>query len=188
MCNDIFSSRHIEGFKYNENFSGIDPYTESTATIDYVHHEIHDGHHFNYCDYDISPLGASAKIEFVFITPNTSVWVHFVFEVFSSTGATIELFAEASDVVGGTAITPRNNNRNSTNTSGVTLLRDPTSITDGTRAAGFLAGANRAGGFVERSREFILKQNTTYLIRITSLASSNNISWCGEWYEAAAKN
>jgi hypothetical protein len=68
------------------------------------------------------------------------------------------------------------------------LIQDPNSITDGTKIAGYLAGANRNSGFVSRDREIVLKQNTTYLFRFTSLANSNAISFCGEWYENLNKN
>jgi hypothetical protein len=107
---------------------------------------------------------------------------------FSSTlGVSLEVYEGSTDVVGGTSVTPINNNRNSTNTSSLTIVKDPTSITDGTRIAGFLAGANRQSGFNNREREVILKQNTTYLFRFTSLANNNAVSFCGEWYEHTNK-
>ena len=161
-----------------------DPTTGAFAIVGYEHAEIHSGDHYNYCDYDTSGLGVGDTIEFILTTADTTKWLHFTFEFFSSTGATVELYEGASGISGGTEITPRNNNRNSLKVSGVTLIKDPTTITaDGTRAAGYLAGANRSAGFVKRENENVLKQNTSYLIRVTSLASSNNISWCGEWYE-----
>jgi hypothetical protein len=166
----------------------LDASTQDIQAIEHEHAEIHGGDHYNYCDYSLG-VALNATIEFVLTTPNTTKWLHLVFDVFSSTGARIELYEGTSGVSGGTTITPRNNNRNSSNTSGVTLVKDPASITsDGTRAAGFLAGANRSGGFVQREKEYVLKQNEIYLLRITSLAASNNISWCAEWYEHTDKN
>ena len=178
----------IIGIDYLAGNSGIDASTESLQTIEYEHHEIHSGSHYNYCDYALAQ-GIGDEIEFVFVTPNTTKWVHLLFEVYASTGATIELYEGTSGVSGGTAITPRNNNRNSANISAVTLTKDPAAITtDGTRAAGFLAGGTRVAGAVERNKEYVLDQNNTYLVRITSLAASNNISWCAEWYEHTDKN
>lgn len=79
---------------------------------------------------------------------------------------------------------PRNNDRSSLNTSAVTLIKDPSAITsDGTSAARYLAGAGRTAGFVTRERENILIPETSYLLKITSLANSNDISWCADWYE-----
>lgn len=168
---------------------GVDAYTLALITACYEHHEIHEGNHYNYSDYVLG-AASGAIVEFTITTPDTTKWVHFTFEVYASTGATIELYEGASGITlgAGTEITPRNNNRNSTNTSGVTLYKDPDTITsDGTRDAGFLAGGARTSGAVVRGQEYLLKQNTTYLVRITSLAVSNNISWTADWYESTAK-
>ena len=182
-------------FNYFKSFTNtsnslniIDPTTNMIKSIDAPHYEIHEGHHFNYCDYALNQA-VDTTIEFVMTTPNTTEWVHFTFSVYASAGATLELYVETSGVTGGTAITPRNNNRNSSNTSSVTLVKDPASITsDGTRASGYLAGGTRTSGIASREQEYILKQNTAYLVRITSLANSNNISWCAEWYEHTNNN
>ena len=160
----------------------LDAGTHAQNFIDYEHHEIHDGNHYNYCDYQLNNASA-ATIKFTVVTPNTSTWGHLTFNVFASQGATIELYESASGVSGGTSITPRNNHRNSTKTSSFSMLKDPTVSTPGTRAAGFLAGSGREAGFASRERENVLKQNTTYYFLITSLAVSNDISWCFEWYE-----
>jgi hypothetical protein len=80
------------------------------------------------------------------------------------------------------------NNRASIKTSAVVMLQDPAIVSDGTRAAGFLAGGGRVAGFADRSKETVLNRNTTYILRITSTSSQNRISWCAEWYEHTAKN
>jgi hypothetical protein len=51
------------------------------------------------------------------------------------------------------------------------------------------SGASRlaAGGKVRGDSEFILKQNTKYLINITSLSAANNISASFAWYEHTSK-
>jgi hypothetical protein len=166
----------------------IDRSTNTVQTIEYEHHEIHSGSHYNYCDYALGQA-SGAIIEFVLTTPNTTAETHLLFDATGSTGLSLELYEAPTGIVGGTAITPRNNNRNSLNTSAVTIVKDPASIaTDGTRAAGFVVGANKTGGAVARSNEFVLALNTLYLVRITSLANSNNISWCAEWYEHTPKH
>lgn len=163
--------------------SFLDKSTRATTTIDHSHHEIHDGSHYYYADYALNQA-VSTEIEFIFVTPDTSKWAHLLFSASSSDGITVELYEGSTGIVGGTSITPRNNNRNSTNTSVITLTKDPVSIAgDGTRAAGFVAGGTRTAGNVERESEFLLKQNETYLVRITSLANANDISWDAEWYE-----
>jgi hypothetical protein len=166
----------------------VDNSTHSLQIIDYEHHEIHAGSHFYHCDYDLS-VTLNNVIEFVFITADTDKLPHLTFDVYSGAGVTIEFYAGASGITGGTTITPRNNRTDSAIASGVTLIRDPSVIaSDGTRAAGFLAGAGRTSGFVNRDRELVLSRNTTYLVRITSLANSNSVSWCAEWYEHTDKS
>jgi len=173
------------GFSNKRN--SVDNSTNSTNSILYEHHEIHSGSHFNYCDYALNQA-VSVEIEFVLVTPNSDKWTHFTFEVTASEGATIELYEGSSGITGGASITPRNNNRNSSKASTVTITKDPTSITsDGIKAAGFIAGGTRTSGLVGRDKENILKANETYLVRITSLANSNDISWCAEWYEHTDK-
>lgn len=166
----------------------VDNVTHSLQTVDYEHHEIHEGNHFRYCDYELSKSNGST-LEFVFVTADTDKLVHLTFYVYSSGGATLELYAGASGINGGTVITPRNSRADSTTVSGVVIIKDPASISsDGFRTDGYLAGAGRKSGFVSRSNEIILARNATYLVRITSLANSNNISWCAEWYEHTDKD
>jgi hypothetical protein len=166
--------------------AGVDNSTETLQIIEYEHHEIHSGSHFFICDYD-SSIAVNDTIEFVITTPNTNKWSHMTLDFASTLGASLDVYEGASNVVGGTSATAINNNRNSLTASSLTIVKDPTSITDGTRIAGFLAGANRDSGFVNRDREIVLKQNTIYLFRFTSLANSNAISFCGEWYEHTNK-
>lgn len=178
----------ISGIDYKTGKSGIDRATETLQNIDYEHHEIHAGSHYFICDYELGKASGSV-IEFVLTTPNTDKWMHMTLEFSGSEGATLEVFKNTTGVVGGTIITPVNNNGNSTNTSDLIIVKDPSSIaSDGTRAAGFLAGGGRTSGFNQRGREIVLQQNTTFLFRFTSLANSNDIGFCGEWYEHTNKN
>jgi hypothetical protein len=101
--------------------------------------------------------------------------------------ASLNVYEWASNIVGWTAVVPLNSNRNSINTSNLTILKDPISITTWTKIVWFLAWANRSSWAVSRENELILKQNTIYLFRFTSLANSNAISFCGEWYEHTNK-
>jgi len=179
---------HVTIFDEGGIPASVDNSTETLQTITYEHHEIHSGSHFNYCDYSLNE-SSGAIIEFIMTVSNTTTWTHLVFDAYASEGATIELYEGTTGVTGGTVITPRNNNRNSSTVSTITLVKDPAAITsDGVRAAGFLAGGGRTAGFASRDNEYVLMQNTSYLVRITSLAVSNDISWCAEWYEHADKN
>jgi len=167
---------------------GVDAATLSLQTVDYEHHEVHSGSHFQICNYALNQA-ADATIEFIIEVPDTTKWPHWVFAFTGSQGATLQIYENPTGIVGGTEITPLNNNFNSDNTSTLTITKDPTSIDgDGTLLPiAFLAGGTRQSGFDTRSRENILKQGTTYLFRITSLAVSNDISWCAQWYEHTNK-
>lgn len=166
--------------------SGLDANTMVPIGIGYEHHEIHGGSHYNVCNYQLNNA-VDDEIAFVITTPASGPQVHLTFEVYSSLGATVDLYEGSTSVVGGTAVTPRNNNRNSSNVSGSAIVKDPTSLTDGTFAAGYIAGSSRNAGATKREDEYVLAENTSYLIRITSLANSNNISWCADWYEHTPK-
>lgn len=161
----------------------IDEQTGSFTTVTYEHHEIHSGSHYFICDYSLNE-GSGNTIEFVVTTDNSTKWMHSTLDFSASEGATLEVYKDPTGITGGSTITPINNNGNSLNTSLATVVKDPTSITsDGTRAAGFIAGGGRTAGFNQRSREIVLEQDTVYLFRFTSLAVSNDIGWCFEWYE-----
>lgn len=185
----FINQTHIVNDIINTNSTNLplDASTEALEIIDYEHHEIHAGSHYNYCDCQTG-LANNDVIEFVVNTTNSTKEAHLTFEAYSSLGITIDLYENASGVVGGTPIIPRNNNRNSNKTSVVLAVKDPTSIaSDGTKASCYLAGAGREAGATSRNREFILKTNTLYLVRITSNANSNDVSWCFDWYEHTPK-
>lgn len=97
-------------------------------------------------------------------------------------------------LTGGTPTTPMNNNRNSTNTSVMTVYKTPSINTTGSliysQSSGY-AGVtlqNAKEGIVSRNKEIILKQNSDYIFRITSKDDDNIINYCGEWYEHADKS
>lgn len=161
--------------------SEIDVITFGLVTIDTEHHETHEGNHFYFCDYQLNNASASV-INLVVTTPVSGKRPHVLFTVFSSTGATIEVFRGAA-VTGGTTITALNNLHGSAIASSLTIKLNPTISVAGTRMSGYLAGAARQAGIASRSEENILAYNTTYVFKITSLANLNDISWCFEWYE-----
>lgn len=160
--------------------------TNALIAMEYEHTEIHDGSHYFIAGFET--VGLSAEIDFVLTTPNTQKWAHLLFWIQSTKGFSLEMYEGASSVVAGTPITPRNNNRNFPDSSVIEVIKDPTSITVGTKIAEWSAGSNLRAGFVERTKEIILKQNTIYLFRITSLDATNLITWDSNWYEHLNKN
>lgn len=176
--------------KYGPGEIGVlktDTATSTLQTIDYAHHEAHAGSHYYVSGY--STLGSGGTISFSVTTPDTTKWAHMLFNIAGSDVTTVTVYEGATGISGGTAIVPINNNRNSSNTSGLTVTVNPT-VTAGTVIIdsylfGDTGGGNAAsaGGIAFRGDELILKQNTAYLWRIVSGAADNRVSYRGHWYE-----
>ena len=165
-----------------------DHYDENTRAltgIDISHNKLHEGDHY-YFDFTSGALNSTDTYELLVVTPNTTKWSHLLFDIQSPLGITFEIF-EGTDSTGGTSITAFNNNRNSVNTSGMTITHTPVITTAGTliksRKAGTSTAAFRTSGLIRDDNEFIAKQNTKYLIRITSNVNSNYVSGSLFWYE-----
>jgi len=169
------------------NAANIDGITNAINTIDYAHHEIHSGSHFYIQGY--VELNTDGVLRMKMVTPDTGKWVHFRFEITSSgiCGTTLDEGASGG-MTGGTPVTPINNNRNSTQTSVLTLTSGVAAASDYVaRIESDKWGAGgkfiASGGGTSRENELILKQNTTYLRTFTSEADANIIQFKATWYE-----
>lgn len=169
------------------SYFGRDSATQAIEVVEYSHHEIHGGSSYTTCKIFTHGVGASPNI--LVVTPNTTKWAHFQFQAVSDDILQVD-FYETPDYSGGSALTAHNRERNSSNTSGLTLTTD---ATDGGGGKGtliwtFKAGANNTiadtGG--ER-REFILKQNEKYLIEFVG-ANGDIITALLNYYEHTNKN
>lgn len=163
----------------------VDAATHTLQTITYEHHEIHAGSHFFYAD--SVELGSGVSQVYLITTPDTTRWAHLVFSATGSAITTIDLY-EGADRTGDTAQTAYNNNRNSATEATVTIHKGITGgTTDGTRIYTLKSGAataqSRTPVIVQRDSEIILKQNTKYLLRITSGTAANLTNLQLEWYE-----
>ena len=162
-----------------------DPKTNALRAINEEHGSIHEGDHFFFSNFEDE--NTSGTIELVITTPDTTKWGHFLFRVASTEKIEVKLYEGATTVAGGAAVTPINNNRNSINTSGMSVVKDPTSIGgDGTQIDAWSTGSTGPFaqlGHAERNEEIILKQNEKYLLRITSKTDNNTISYAAHWYE-----
>lgn len=146
------------------------------------HSEIHEGNHFYISDFETEALNGT--IEFVVTVPDVVKEPHMIFKGSGTSGVSFEIFENVTNVVGGSPVTLQNSNRNSLNTSIMTVLKDPSSVvTPSPRIWGQTVGSNRTAGLVGRAEEMDLKRNTTYLFRLTSLGAGNVISYLGSWYE-----
>ena len=167
----------------------IDASTHTLQTIDYAHHEIHSGSAFFYTDK--VTINAAGTQVYLITTPNTTKWAHFTFLASGSAITQID-FYEGADRTGTTAQTVFNHDRNSATTATVVVHKDISAgSTDGTliwtRLSGSATAQSRTGDEAEHGAEIILKQNTKYLLRITSSTNSNLTNLKLDWYEHTNK-
>ena len=171
--------------------SFVDRATKATTTINYAHHEIHDGSHYYIKGY--VELDTDADIDFCITTPDSTKWGHMLFSISGTSITTIEIYEGSTYSTAGSAVTAINNNRNSTNTSVMSIASERSITALGTKisASKFGTATNPgnplAGGSAAREDEVILKQNTSYTFRIISGADGNTIDYRANWYEHTSK-
>ena len=160
--------------------------TNSLTIIDYSHYEIHEGKHFKGGFQDVT-MSTDDTVFVLFTTPNTTKWAHWKLTSESTGSATIEIYENVTTSDDGTALTEWNRNRNSTNTASVVITHTPTITSFGTKMASkWIGGAGfktDISGEHRGDSEFILKQNTKYLVIGIALASNIKIAIGGDWYE-----
>ena len=184
--------------------AGLDKATRALLIMDYVHHEVHEGSHYT-AMWSVADIGAATTpadaMTLTFVTPDTTKWCHMV-ALFSGVGGALCTIRE-----GGTGeasptgtVLCNNNNRNSTNTSGILDLTgtagkmsyDNELDTGGTLLRSeYISGAStnqNKGGSVSAERfEWVLKQNTRYQIAMRSTATVA-ASIVVHWYEHTSKS
>jgi len=164
----------------------IDEKSGAQVNISCMGHAIHQGDAYTCClSTALDAFDKDPPMSFLVVTPDTPLRAHIQIHGSANLAAILEIFEDNSvvaqfNVSGGTAVTPVNKNRNSSNTSALTVTHTPT-ITAATveaRIHGRFAG--KAGS--HPSFEFVLKQNTSYLFQFTSMDDNNegslNIDWC----------
>ena len=175
---------------------GVDASTYALETIDYAHHEIHSGSHFYIQGYLTLALeeGAGEGTYYVkMTTSNSSKLMHFVFDI-KSTGICTTYLDEGATggMADGSPVTPINNNRTSSKTSGATFTSGVTVATSyDTRLENDKWGADgfkeSIGGGSGRDDELVLKPNTTYLRTFISGTADNIVQFKASWYEHSDK-
>jgi len=173
----------------------VDASTHSIQTLTYEHHEIHSGSHY-YIE-DVADLSLNNVYDMQWVTPNTTKWSHFIFELNCESETEWMIYEGAVITNAGSAVVAINNNRNSTNTSVNTITSQlntslananlDTSVLAATEIAHGIVGAGKDSGSVTRSDELILKQNTTYCMRAIATAAGY-INFRVKWYEHTDKD
>ncbi len=174
-----------------DNIAAVDSISSAQTIIDIEHARIHAGIHFNITDIDTDTDISGPKYWRV-TAPDTAVRMHFVFEIAATLPVLMELYENPTVNAAGTGLTAYNNDRNSATAATLVVAKDATSSGDGTLIFNTYigsetigSGGNAAGqsGGIERVREFILKQNEDYFIKVTAFIDNTNMTLNVSWYE-----
>lgn len=155
--------------------------------IDLAHHQIHEGEMHQYT-YPPTALASGSSLDFRIVVPvldpKNNKTPNFVLEVDATAETWVYLY-EAPTITGnGTQQTVYNRNRNSAIVPGTTIWLAPTNSALGNMLNSFIIGSGvGAGGGAREAVEWDLKSNTTYLVRITAKAASDDICARFMWYE-----
>lgn len=209
----INDDRNKQKFSMAQIPPELDKETNSQVGIDYGHHQVHNGTHFEITNVWADVADTSPGLGLAFYMPDTSSdLVHLQFRVSSSGLARVQFIEDAAVATvsnGFVAIdldsTPYNNRRVSSNTAEMLIgASSSTSLGDGNLpvngtviwesfvggAGGFFVGTSPGGQ--NRDTEFILKQHETaemgfsqscYLLRLIPISDGIYVSMGLDWYE-----
>ena len=171
----------------------VDTSTHTLQVISYPHHEIHGGS--NYEIKDVVDLANGAVRDMQFTTPNTEKWSHLFLEFNVEAETEWYLYEGVTINLAGAEVIPVNSNRNSLNTSGMSVSAIDNSnvananadTTTGSLAVYHgIAGSGRNEGTHDHDHEIILAQNTIYSIRFIANAAGY-VDYHFSWYEHTDK-
>ncbi len=176
---------------YNQE-GGIDairsnPASNALVEISNSHHNIHEGKHFY--AYKSASLTNGQVLTLGLTTPDTAKRIHMFMEFDIAAASMIDMLEDVTSFSGGAAFTILNNDRESSNPSGATVIvghtgSDLITPTGGTeRYAQALGSGNRSGGTLGHDAEMILKRNSNYLFRITNGVTTQGAGIILQWYE-----
>jgi hypothetical protein len=172
--------------KTNEPFE-FDPLGGIT-TIEFEHHEVHEGNHFFYTyvdtDWDIVDV-----VEVLIVVP-TDLVPHIEFVINAELDTNVKMYEGATHTPT-TELTAYNRNRNSPKKNTTELHNHANDGSDGTLISEWQFGIStgggsnqiKAGGNTRGDNELILKAGTKYLITITSGTDNSVLSILLDWYE-----
>ena len=183
----------------------LDVSTHAQNTIDYAHHEIHDGSAFT-AYYTVTTAATAGHRSGLYIRTPIGIEIHLVASFSSSIAAVFSIHEDVVlDVNEGTnAVVIYNRHRNSAKVSnckdnatnpaaGYCTTWTEAQIAAANLGAGTIlrtepleagTGPKPAGGVGRDSQEYILKQDTRYLFMITNTpATANTHHILIDWYE-----
>ncbi len=158
--------------------SAHDTSTEALIILDHGEHEVHEGN--AYFGIHSALKEDAGLIEALIITPDTTKWLHLKVKMEAALAATVEIWEATTktDVPGQRFVL--NKDRNSSNGTGALVCHTPGGSEAEPPQIQHYIGASTSGGRSDTGGaaqgELILKQNTAYLLRVTSRANSNALA------------
>ena len=166
----------------------IDEITGAITTVDFAHHELHEGDLYSYCE--VTDLGNGASRNILIRTISTTKIAHIFLVVQTELETGLFLYEDTIVSNNGTDVVEQNRNRNSANTATIVVSHTPTVSNDGTLLCVKHWGSGRGAGGGDRSEnEWLLKTGANYLLRVTNATANNNqVSIELIWYEHTSKD
>jgi len=165
-------------------FPYVDDISKGLITIDFEHHEIHEGNFFRGFFVQDTPNATSLIVKIQ--TPNSQKKIHLRPLIIVEQEATIIIYENPTSAIGGTPQTPQNANRNSLTLSTVLLSQNPVvNLVGAVQLMNIRIGSGGGtGGSFEALNETVLKLNTTYLVHVTNNNAGNSLlNVLLGWYE-----
>lgn len=170
----------------------IDDITEAVISVDFEHHELHEGDMFSV--WVTSTEGDGDAIEVAIKPPNNTKRFHAIAEHFGSNAHSFQIIENVTSLAAGTAGTAVNRNRNSSNTTAALTLKTGTdsgtalTYTGGTNiwTHHMPSGRNATAG--RATTEWILKNNVDTVFRLQAEAAATELWLAVIWYEHTDSN
>ena len=174
----------------NGDALNIDANTRSLITVDYAHHEMHEGSHY-FIKTWVEITGATGSlVEFIFITPDVTKQIHAKVELIADADSTFTIYEGATVSSNGSAVTAINCYRDSTNTALLQPYANPTVTSTGSAIWTARNGGGRTavGVGLGSNFEIIAKRNSIYLFRLIKNTTADTIIDIDFfWYEHEPK-
>lgn len=178
--------RAVRIYDEQDHRANVDRVAEALTVIDTLHQRTHEGVVYSH-NQIFAGVTNDADIEVLMQVP-AGMYPHIRIQQNAGGDAEMRVFEGSTFSAAGTAVTPRNRNRNVPDASAVTLTHTPTITVPGTELVTLFvpggSGGNASGANGIIFEEFILKPSTDYLFRGTNRAGiAQDMNSVLTWYE-----
>lgn len=162
--------------------------SEALITVDYPHHEVHEGNTYQVTTYT-GTLASNDSWGLLVSLTGSSKYAHTTWEAQCGGDAEIRFYQNVTGSNYGTKLTADNMNHASTNTPMVEVFRNPTLTVLGTANPNTLlpggTGPQAGGGGFRQGTEHILAPGKRYFLQLFNRAgTSQPVSLGVQWYES----